>query len=195
MAEIAESGHDEGKKGRPKKQSTKVDLTPMVDLAFLLITFFMFTTTLAKPKVMPIVLPVDNPDKQNQTKLDDQLAMTILVAKKNVLVYYFGSAQDAASDPSKIGVTTFNKEKGIRKVIIDKLALVNQLGEQGVDKNTGSSKLTVLIKPQDSSAYGGLIDVLDEMHINNIKKYAIVDISEPEIELIKSTLNKIETTK
>ncbi len=189
MAEIAENP-ESGKKGRAKKQSTKVDLTAMVDLAFLLITFFMFTTTLAKPKAMQIALPTD--DKvEDAPQLDDDLAMTILLAPKNVVLYYFGKPENAAADANAVTATTFDKQKGIRKAILDKVKKVKEMGQAGTDKN-GNSKLMVLIKGTDSSNYGNMVDILDEMHIADIKRYALIPISGPEQTLVNNAMAKVK---
>src|ERR1700741_1522408 len=90
MAEIAEGGggHGKGGKKRAKKQSTKVDMTPMVDLAFLLLTFFVLTSTFSKPKTMEINFPADPKDKTQITKVNN--ALTFLMTKDNGIYYYAG---------------------------------------------------------------------------------------------------------
>lgn len=189
MAEIAENPQGGGK-GKAKKQSTRVDLTAMVDLAFLLITFFMFTTTLSKPKVMQIALPSDKP-VDNPPKVDDDVIMTVLLAPKNVILYYFGSPEKAAADPNAILTTSYDKDKGIRKVIADKKKAVAALpGGLGFDSKK-NNKTMVLIKAVDSSVYGNMVDLLDEMHINDIKFYALLPISEPEKVLVDNAMKKV----
>ena len=191
MAEIAENPQGGGgKKGRAKKPSPRVDLTPMVDLAFLLITFFMLTTSLAKPKAMEIALPDTENIPPNPPKLGKDMAMTVLLAPKNVILYYFGSPEEAATDPDAIKSTTFDKEKGIRKIIFDKKKAVAALPRgMGFDSKK-NNKLMVLIKAVDSSVYGNMVDVLDEMHIADIKFYAILPISEPEKVLVDTSMKK-----
>lgn len=192
MAEIAENPQGVGgKKGRSKKPSPRVDLTPMVDLAFLLITFFMLTTSLSKPKAMEIALPDTENIPVDPPPVDDDVVMTVLLAPKNVVLYYFGSPEKAAADPNGIKSTTFDKESGIRKVILDKkkavAALPNGLGIDSKKNN----KTMVLIKAVDSSVYGNMVDVLDEMHIADIKFYAILPISEPEKTLVDNSMKKV----
>lgn len=191
MAEVAENPQGGGgKKGRGSKPSPRLDLTPMVDLAFLLITFFILTTTLAKPKAMEIALPDTKNIPPNPPKIDDDVVMTVLLAPKNVILYYFGSPEKAAADPNAIVATTFDKEKGIRKVIVDKKKAVAALpGGMGIDSKK-NNKTMVLIKAVDSSVYGNLVDILDEMHINDIKFYAILPISEPEKILVDNSMKK-----
>lgn len=188
MAEIAENPQGGGK-GKAKKQSTRVDLTAMVDLAFLLITFFMFTTTLSKPKAMSIALPSDIID-ENQPEVDDDVILTVLLAPKNVVLYYFGKPEVAAADPDGVKATTFDKMNGIRKVIMDKKKAVAALANNaGFDKNK-NNKTMVLIKATDSSVYGNMVDLLDEMHIADIKFYALLPISEPEKQLVDLSMKK-----
>lgn len=186
MAEIQENSGGGGK-GKAKKQSTRVDLTAMVDLAFLLITFFMLTTTLAKPKVMPIALPTEDPNIIDPPKVDDDFVMTVLLAPKNVVLYYFGKPEVAAADPNGIKSTTFDKEKGLRKAILDKKKAIAALGPNAFDKK-GNNKMMVLIKAVDSSVYGNMVDALDEMHIADIKYYALINISEPEKILVNNAM-------
>ncbi|MBL7789462.1 MAG: biopolymer transporter ExbD [Chitinophagales bacterium] len=191
MADVAENPQGGGgKKGRGSKPSPRLDLTPMVDLAFLLITFFILTTTLAKPKAMEIALPDTKNIPPNPPKVDDDVVMTVLLAPKNVILYYFGSPEKAAADPNAIVATSFDKEKGIRKVIMDKKKAVAALpGGMGMDSKK-NNKTMVLIKAVDSSVYGNMVDILDEMHINDIKFYAILPISDPEKILVENSMKK-----
>lgn len=191
MADVAENPQGGGgKKGRGSKPSPRLDLTPMVDLAFLLITFFILTTTLAKPKAMEIALPDTKNIPIDPPPVDDDVVMTVLLAPKNVILYYFGSPEKAAADPNAIVATTFDKEKGIRKVIMDKKKAVAALpGGMGIDSKK-NNKTMVLIKAVDSSVYGNMVDILDEMHINDIKFYAILPISDPEKILVENSMKK-----
>ena len=121
MAEIDTSGG--GKKKGPgvkkaKKLSTRIDLTPMVDLGFLLITFFIFTTTMSKPKTMEIMMPTeDSIKKEDQTKAKDYCTMTILLSKEHRVYYYIGLADDPLAPPA-LEVTYFQNRNGIRDALI-----------------------------------------------------------------------------
>ena len=189
MAELDTSGggHKKGpgvKKG--KKLSTRIDLTPMVDLGFLLITFFMFTTTLAKPKTMEINMPYKDPNmkQEDQNKIKESVALTILLSKNHKIYYYEGMATDPTKPPDLKG-TTFAAKNGIRDEIIAKKKMVDGL------KQTGGlgpkDQMTVLIKPDTTSTYGDLVNMLDEMNINDVKVYAIIDITDIEQNYIKET--------
>ncbi len=172
MAELDTSsggGHKKGpgvKKG--KKLSTRVDLTPMVDLGFLLITFFIFTTSMSQPTAFKLNLPADvkNPDQQN--KLNENSALTILLGKDNNVFYYTGLL-DATGKNFKS-----SNFKDIRQVIMDK-------------KNSTDTSFMVVIKPNDQSTYKNVVNILDEMSINLVGRYALVDISQPEDQLIRLT--------
>jgi len=169
-------GHKKGGKVRSKKQSAKVDMTPMVDLMFLLITFFMLTTSLAKPQAMDLAMPdKDEQNKEAQLDVADNRTITILLGDNNRLEWYMGLVDKPLTPPTVEG---FGKN-GIRKALIEKNKAVLQM--------TGDPKkgLIVLIKPSDKSNYKNLVDILDEMKITAIQTYAIVDISAPEIELMK----------
>lgn len=160
-------GHKKGpgvKKG--KKLSTRVDMTPMVDLGFLLITFFIFTTTVASPTAMKLFLPkdVDKPEEQNKVK--ESGAFTILLGRGDQVYYYEGL------DPSQLKSTNF---KGIREEILKK------------KKSTNPEDLVMIIKPSEEATYKNTVDILDEMTIAEIKRYAMVDISPGEYELVKVT--------
>lgn len=174
MAEMDTSssggGHKKGpgvKKG--KKLSTRVDLTPMVDLGFLLITFFIFTTTMSQPTAMRLFLPkdVDKPEEQNKVKASG--ALTLMLGRNNGVYYYEG---ELLPDGSNFKGTNF---KEIRKVIIDK------------KKATNPEDFVVVIKPGPESTYKNTVDMLDEMTINDVKRYALVDIFDQELQLMRAT--------
>lgn len=162
MAEVSTGGGKE--KGRSKKVSTKIDMTPMVDLAFLLITFFMLTTTFSKPQTMEVNMP-DKTDRHETQPLKESKALTIILGEDNKIYWYTG-----LTNP-KVEVTDYSAE-GIRKVLLT--------------KNRQIKDLVVLIKAKDVSKYKNIVDILDEMHITNTKRYAIVDFTPTDEELIKN---------
>ena len=173
MAEMDTSsggGHKKGpgvKKG--KKMSTRVDLTPMVDLGFLLITFFVFTTTLSQPSAMRLLLPKDTDKPEEQNKAKESGALTLLLGKNRSVYYYEGILKP---DGSNFKNTNF---QGLRQVILDK------------KRNTNPEDLVIVIKPNTDATFKDVVDVLDEMNINVIKRYAMVDIAESETQLINAT--------
>lgn len=170
MASLDSGGDDGHKKGpgvkKAKKMSTRVDMTPMVDLGFLLITFFIFTTTMAQPTAMNLFMPkdVDKPDDQNKVK--ETGAFTILLGKSDQVYFYEGM------DPTKLQASNF---KLIREELMKK------------KQNTNPEDLVVIIKPSEEATYKNTVDILDEMTINEIKRYAMVDITEDEFKLVKIT--------
>lgn len=171
MAEMDTSGGGgHHKKGpgvkKSKKLSTRVDLTPMVDLGFLLITFFIFTTTMSQPTAMKLFLPKDTDKPEEQNKVKASGALTIMLGKADQVYYYEGD------DPTKIQATNF---KDIRGIIITK------------KKSTDPKDFVVVIKPTPDATYRNTVDILDEMSINEVKRYAMVDISSDEYQLVKLT--------
>ena len=177
MAEL-NTGDGGGKKGdkkvRSKKQNSKVDLTAMVDLAFLLITFFMLTTTLSKPQSMNLGLPdKDDPkDAPKDIKVDENRTMTILLGDNDKLVRYVGllATPVAGGKPKDF---TYGKQ-GIRAELISRKAAVLDYTK---DPKKGMS---VIIKPGKKSNYRNLVDILDEMAIVDVPTYAIVNDFSPE---------------
>lgn len=164
MAEIdSGGGGKKDKKVRSKKSSTKVDMTPMVDLAFLLITFFMLTTTLNKPQAKQVFMP-DNTTKEKK-EIDDDNVITIVIGENDKLYYYTGAKKPQVSS------TDYSPE-GIRHVLNKK------------NKERGE-KLMVIIKAMDKSKYKNVVDILDEMVLTNSKRYAILDITPEDIQLVK----------
>ena len=177
MAELDTSGGGKNKGGkvRSKKQSTRVDLTAMVDLAFLLITFFMLTTTLAKPQAMDLAMPDKEKQDQQELTIADNRTMTILLGADNRLEWYMGLVDKPLTPPQ---VDNYGRN-GIRKAMVENAKKV--IAATG-DPSKG---LIVLIKPSDQSNYRNFVDILDEMKVSNIDRYAIVEISDPDIALLK----------
>lgn len=176
MAELNTGGGDKtGGKVRSKKMNSKVDLTAMVDLAFLLITFFMLTTSLSKPQSMDLALPDkdDDPTKNKDVKVDENRTMTLLLGENNKLMYYMG----ILNTPNAPKTIDFGKN-GIRKELLkEKVAVVKYTGSK--DKG-----LIVIIKPGKKSMYKNLVDALDEMAIVDVPTYAIVDITPAETDIL-----------
>jgi biopolymer transport protein ExbD len=174
MAELDTSGGDKkGGKVRSKKQSTRVDLTAMVDLAFLLITFFMLTTTLAKPQAMDMFMP-DKNDKNEELDVKASRTMTVLLGSDNKIVWYMGVIGD--NPPT---VDNFGKN-GIRKSLVE--------NNKKVIANTGNPAkgLMVIVKPTDKSVYKNFVDILDEIKIANVPSYGINNkVEKAEIGLMK----------
>ncbi len=191
MAELDTSsggGHKKGpgvKKG--KKLSTRIDLTPMVDLGFLLITFFMYTTTLAKPKTMEINMPYKDKDMQekDQSKVKASEALTILISKNHLIYTYKGIGDDPTKPPELNPVSITKNTAALRKAILDKKQEIEDFKRSGV--LLPADRMIVLIKPDTNSTYKDMVDVFDEMTINDVKVYAKVDITEQDREFIRMT--------
>ncbi len=170
MAEMDTSGGGHHKKGpgvkKAKKLSTRVDLTPMVDLGFLLITFFIFTTTMSQPTAMKLNLPKDTDKPEEQNKLKESGALTLLLGKNGNVYYFEGQLADQAANMKS------STMKQIRDVIINK------------KRSTPKDDFMVVIKPGSESTYKDVVDVLDEMTINDVGRYAMVDISDIEGQLV-----------
>ncbi|MCX6338019.1 MAG: biopolymer transporter ExbD [Bacteroidetes bacterium] len=171
MAEMDTSSGGGHKKGpgvkKSKKLSTRVDLTPMVDLGFLLITFFIFTTTMSQPTAMKLYLPKDADKPEDQNKAKQSGVITILLGKDDNVFYYEGILDNTASNFKS---STF---KEIRSVLLDKKS------------RTPEKDLVVVLKPSEECTYKNVVDILDEMTINVLKRYALVDITKDETQLVK----------
>lgn len=203
MAELPTGGgggHKEGKK-RTKKLSTRVDLTPMVDLGFLLITFFMLATTLIKPQTMEIAMPSNKKvDDKQRSEVKASKAITIVMTKNDQIFYYFGTKEKGV-DP-KVEVSDYSKT-GIRTMLLDRNKVVaSQVKELKAQKDklrmsedefkkrvkeirSYKEAPVVMIKATDDANYKNLVDILDEMQICNIASYAIMDITQTDKDLIK----------
>lgn len=154
-----------GGKSRSKKQSTRVDLTAMVDLGFLLITFFMLATTFSKPKAMEVNKPAKEDDQEVEEAPIKQSKTYAIVLGKRDMVYCYVGADDATG--VNVDSVTFSRT-GLRSMIKDRQKAVQQ---QWGNKD----ELFVMIKPLPESKYRNMVDVLDEMAITGVKRYAIID--------------------
>jgi biopolymer transport protein ExbD len=195
-----ESGNDNHhKKGlgvkKAKRLSTRVDMTPMVDLGFLLITFFIFTTAMTAPTTMNLNMPKD--DNAPPTKVKKSGALTILLGKSEDNVYYYESELDTVSY-SNFRATNFS---GIRDIISNKKKEVisdyitnadceeraKKDGKKDPKNECRDMDFFVMVKPDAETSYRRIVDILDEMTINAVARYALVDITEDEDKPVKKT--------
>lgn len=219
MAEIAEgggSGHGKGGKKRAKKSSTRVDMTPMVDLAFLLLTFFVMTSTFSKPKIMNLPYPA-KPLPTDPKPLPINNAITFLLSENKIYYYegqYYSAGNPEGKPPTELKETNFGPQ-GVRKllaegnefVLREKIALDEKLRKDKKGKSEDKAKmaildsvyseklnslkkkkdaLKVLVKTDDKATCKNFIDLIDELRIAEIGVVAPVDILASELELVKS---------
>ena len=197
MAQIEGGGDDSHKKGpgvkKAKKLSTRVDMTPMVDLGFLLITFFIFTTTMSSPKALNLNMPKDTKNEEELNKAKESGALTIMLGKNNAVYYYEGQL---APDGSNFKATNFtgirdeiiNKRNDVIKSHVHDANCAKIWAENKGDKTSCLDRdFVVVIKPDQDATYKNTVDILDEMTINNVKRYAMVDITPQEYEVVQAT--------
>ncbi len=207
MAEINTGNGNENKKGKPKKMNLRVDFTPMVDMNMLLITFFMFCTTLSKPQMMNLVMPTkeNNENVENRTKADESKTVTLLLVEDNTIYYYFGKPN--YEDYTSLQKTNYDPS-GLRAILVERNGeIIRQMAELRQEKQlnniseeefkTRSAEIkkakggqVVVIKPTDASTYNDLVNVLDEMQICSISMYAIVDVTDGDKFLIDNYLQQ-----
>ncbi|GHV30973.1 biopolymer transporter ExbD [Bacteroidia bacterium] len=201
MSEVQQNEKGDGGKNKQKKQQIRVDFTPMVDMNMLLITFFMFATTLLKPQTMNINMPMDEKDltQEDKTKVKESGAVTLLLGANDEIYYYLGIPKDQAIyEDSTYLVTSSYGAGGIRKLLLEKNSgtfekvqeLKAQLKAETINDSIFKAKTqevreeskeyapTVMIKPTDLSTYKNMVDALDEMLVTNIGAYAIVDLTD-----------------
>ncbi len=208
MAEIIQE--EKGKKGgkrRAKKHSTAIDMTPMVDLMCLLITFFMLTTAFAKPKVMVITMPEKddtNKEKNESPIISAARTLNILLTADDKVYYYMGMADPKKPPLPTLVKTDFSKD-GVRKLLLEKnkdlftkIAEYRDLrltGKLIVADTTADSEIKrmkkddkkgpiVLIKADDKAKYKDIVNIIDEMAICNIASYAVVDMTPVELQMV-----------
>lgn len=211
MAEIADSGgggHKKGGKKRAKKQSTRVDMTPMVDLAFLLLTFFVLTSTFSKPKSMELSLPAPPEDTKNLPEVKN--GVTFLLTKDDKIFYYVGQFYAAGNEkgapPTVLQETNFSPD-GLHKLLMEQNKWANdeiadltaknkskQLADttfkrMAMEATANTKAITVLIKTDDQATYKNAIDMLDELKICNVGKRVLgVDMMASEYALLQEKI-------
>lgn len=169
MADLGGGGGGGKKKGgkvRVKKSSTRIDMTPMVDLAFLLLTFFVMTTTLNKPQAMQINMPEKPREEDKPPEVNEKNVLTLVLGANDKIYYYMG-----ITDPT-VEVTDFSAT-GIRKLLQEKKAEL--------------PKLVILIKALDEARYKNMVDIMDEMNISGGLRAALVEITDTDKELVKES--------
>jgi biopolymer transport protein ExbD len=208
MAEISSNTSVDTKfnrKRRAKKLSTHIDMTPMVDLMSLLITFFMLTTAFAKPKIMEIVLP-DEEGESGQAIASRTI--NLLLSSDNKIYYYLGkppmSDKEVTESAGRLQKINYSKN-GLRKLLLNRnIALFEKVDSLSKNFISGKTEISqdsllrlirsskkkdkvgpiVMIKADNKAKYRNIVDVIDEMEICNVARYAIVDPSDYELKLL-----------
>jgi biopolymer transport protein ExbD len=166
MAELNAS-EKTGRRNSRRTQAPRIDLTAMVDLAFLLITFFIMATSLAKPKAMDLAMPVGESEPVPETR-----TMTICLGNNNQVLWYIGMPDKPLTSPQLVN---FSKT-GLRATLLNT--------SKSVFKKTGKLMI-VILKPSAHSVYSNFVAALDELNITNIQSYAVAQISPKDIDMLK----------
>jgi len=170
---MAELNVNPGDKKR-RRAIPRVDLTPMVDLGFLLITFFMYTTTMASPKTMEVNIPSNEPTP-NPTRIIAESTITLIPVAKHRVVYYEGILEDQAQ-------MRICAVQNIRDVLLQKQQKVIALP---ATFSKAAHKMYVVIKPNNDCTYADVVQLLDEMNIINAPYYSLVDVTGEEQKMIQ----------
>lgn len=213
MAQIQESGggdHKGGKK-RPKRGIPAVDMTPMVDLGFLLLTFFVMTSTFSKPKIMNLAYPSKEekePDPGQELKVNN--AVTFLLSEDEVYYYegaFYPEGNKDGKPATQLTKSDFGPD-GVRKlladenkyVITEKARLDNELKNNKIHDSTynrllkevkgSKGALKVLVKTDDLAKCKNFIDMIDELRIADIGAFVPTDMNALEYELLKAKTKK-----
>jgi len=211
MADMGESGGGHEKKGgkkRAKKGSPRVDMTPLVDLAFLLLTFFVLTSTFSKPKVMSLVYPAKPKDEVKVEEQKINNAITFLLTENKIFYYkgeFYGAANSKGKPATTLEESTFGP-LGVRKLLADlnssvldgKKILKARLDNKEIkteeylegikDLKRDDKALKVLIKTDEKALCKNFIDLVDELRINEIGVIAPVDITNDEYQLLNAKI-------
>lgn len=209
MAEIIQNeSHGGGKKKRVKKHGTHIDMTPMVDLACLLLTFFMLTTAFNKPKVMQIILPEERNKDDIAPEISETRALNLILIGNDKILWYNGIADPTKPPLPVLNVTDFSKD-GIRKLLLQrnkdlykKIALFKKdviEGKIEMPQDSVESRILemmrddkvgpiVLFKATDEAKYRNFVDIMDEMVITNVRRNSLVDINPVEKMMVRNFL-------
>lgn len=177
MAELTtEQRGGRGKRPRQKKLSTKVDLTPMVDLGFLLITFFVFTTSMTKPGAMKLYMPAGD---KTITNSPESGTLTLLPVSGNKVFYYHGTI-DFALQHHLYGVTSYSYSNGLGEIIRAKQASLDH------SLKFTRADLMLIVKPLPTASLQNIVDIMDEKSINNVEHYALIDADDNDRKMLTS---------
>ncbi len=200
MANIDTNSGNDGKKGKPQRQTLRVDFTPMVDMNMLLITFFMFCTTLSIPQVMDVAMPADTPTRE---KITGSKSATVILGEQNKIYYYEGVADyenyTSLKEINTVGLrdmlinknsANYNKIKDLKVKRFKKEISEENFKTQLAEVNRSKDGIMILIKPTKESNFKNLVDVLDEMQICGVGKYAIVDLEDGDKFLMENLKSK-----
>lgn len=205
MANINDNTAGREKRNKPQKQNLRVDFTPMVDMNMLLITFFMFCTTLSLPQVMNIIMPMD--DKEHPTESPESKSLTVILGEEDKIYYYHGKPN--YEDYSQLHEASY---RDIRDVMLEKNTVlysqVRELRQQFINKQITKEKfdkdlkelqkspasITVMIKPTKESIYRNLVEILDEIQICGVGKYAIMNLEEADKFVLENLKTKGQLT-
>ena len=203
MANIDTTGKSETKKGKPERKILRVDFTPMVDMNLLLITFFMFCTTLSIPQVMDVAMPTD----KGEQAVPDSKSVTVILGENDKVYYYEGLAnyEDYTSlkETNTLGLrnmlltrnnANMSKIKEMRQKRYKKQITEKEFKEMSSNVKKSKDGLIVLIKPTEKSNYKNLVDALDEMQICGVGKYTIVDLEDGDKVLMENLKTKGKLT-
>jgi biopolymer transport protein ExbD len=218
MAEIIqEEKGGKGAKRKAKKHPPHIDMTPMVDLMCLLITFFMLTTAFNKPKIMEIVLPekLKKDEKIDRPKAQESRTINLILGPEDKIYYYNGKADDPKSAPPLQVADFSGGPTGIRQLLLERnRALFKKLDQFNNDVITGKIVIPrdsvaseirklkrvddtgpiVLIKAYKTANYGNFVDILDEMSVIGIAVFMFVDITWIEEQMVEQKLGIASTT-
>ena len=177
MAQVQLQSNQNEKKARYFKQSLRIDMTPLVDLGFLLITFFIFTTTMAESKTMKLFVP-DDSNIANPTTAPESATVSALLGRDNKVYVYNGKWKKALAN-NQVNVTNYDVAKGLGGFLRTKQQWLK------ANNREGQKALIYLIKPAESSSFQNVVDALDEATINGVTRYSISPLSEEEAAFMK----------
>jgi len=219
MAEIIQEDKHKGGKKKPKKHSTNIDMTPMVDLMCLLITFFMLTTAFSKAKVMEINLPekIKDPTKQEAPRISASRTLNLILGPNDKVYWYPGGVKpeeynnlppvqelDFSATPAGLRQMLLERNRALFKKIADfnqqvvsgKLPISPDSVTKSISqlKKVDDTGPIVLIKAYKKATYGNFVDILDEMNICGIARYTFVDIAWYEEKMVETAAGVASTT-
>lgn len=205
MANININSSGREKRNKPKKQNLRVDFTPMVDMNMLLITFFMFCTTLSLPQVVDIIMPID--DMSNRTESPESKSLTVILGEDDKVYYYHGkpnyedytqlheaSYRDIRNVMLEKNSNVYTKIKDLRKQLVSKQITKETFDEKTQEVKRSSETITVMIKPTKESLYRNLVEMLDEIQICGVGKYAIMNLEEADKFVLENLKTKGQLT-